>query len=224
MGSAGLCVGAYMVKQKMLFGVTFTSSFAADSFCKGLHEYCPGVTGVDRPPPPDPTKARVLSRTAKLNGEYNYNQVAFLRRSFSQMAEYRELLRTRPLRQDLDALRRNVAFWLVPSSRYTEHVLVDRLPWRGIYDRVFSGTPLVGLLAIAAVGWIVRPDRSPLRTGLALALPVGYVFAVSVLFEGGENMRYKFFLEPTLYVFLAAQAAALGPLVQRARRAGFRRD
>jgi hypothetical protein len=223
MGAVGLFVGAYMVKQRMLFGVTFTSSFAADSFCKGLHEYCPGVTGVDRPPLPDPAQARVLSRTAKLNGEYNYNQIAFLRRSFSQMVEYRELLRTRPLRQDLDALRRNVAFWLVPSSRYTEHVLVDRLPWRGMYDRAFSGVTLVALLAIAAIVWVVRPDRSPLRTGLALALPVGYVFAVSVLFEGGENMRYKFFLEPTLYVFLAAQAAALGPLVQRARRAGFRR-
>jgi small-conductance mechanosensitive channel len=64
MGAVGLFVGAYMVKQRMLFGVTFTSSFAADSFCKGLHEYCPGVTGVDRPPLPDPAQARVLSRTA----------------------------------------------------------------------------------------------------------------------------------------------------------------
>jgi hypothetical protein len=217
----GLVMGAYMAKQRVLFGITFTSSFAADNFCKGLHEYCPGVTAVARPALPDPTKARVLSRTAKLDGEYNYNQVAFLRRSFAQMAEYRQLLRTRSWRQNADALRRNVAFWLRPSSRYTEHVLVDRLPWRGAFDLMFSGARLVALLALAAAGWLSGPDRASRRTGLALALPVAYVFAVSVLFEGGENMRFKYFLEPALFVFLGAQAAAA---VQRVRRRALRRD
>jgi hypothetical protein len=217
----GLVMGAYVAKQRLLFGLTFTSSFAADNFCKGLHEYCPGVTETARPPLPDPTRARVLSRTAKLNGEYNYNQVAFLRRSFSQMAEYRRLLRTRTWRQNADALRRNVAFWLRPSSRYTEHVLVDRLPWRRAFDSVFSGATLVVLLAAAAAAWLVRAGRGQVRVGLALALPVAYVFAVSVLFEGGENMRFKFFLEPALFVFLAAQAAALAAALQR--RLGLRR-
>ncbi len=219
--AVGLVMGAYVTKQRLLFGVTFTSSFAADNFCKGLHEYCPGVTETARPPLPDPSRARVLSRTAKLNGEYNYNQVAFLRRSFAQMAEYRQLLRTRNWRQNAEALRRNVAFWLRPSSRYTEHVLVDRLPWRGAFDFVFSGAPLVALLVLAAAGFLARSDAASRRVGLALALPVGYVFAVSVLFEGGENMRFKFFLEPALYVFLAAQGAAA---LQRARRRGLRRD
>jgi hypothetical protein len=219
----GLVMGAYVAKQRVLFGLTFTSSFAADNFCKGLHEYCPGVTDTPRPPPPDPSRARVLSRTAKLNGEYNYNQVAFLRRSFAQMAEYRQLLRTRTWRDNADALRRNVAFWLRPSSRYTEHVLVDRLPWRRAFDRVFSGAPLVVLLGAAAAGWAVRArsDVASRRVGLALALPAAYVLAVSVLFEGGENMRFKFFLEPALFVFLAAQAAVLAAALQR--RLGLRR-
>ncbi|HET9315137.1 MAG TPA: hypothetical protein VFQ51_06080, partial [Vicinamibacteria bacterium] len=212
----GLVMGAYVAKQRLLFGLTFTSSFAADNFCKGLHEYCPGVTDTPRPPMPDPARARVLSRTAKLDGEYNYNQVAFLRRSFSQMAEYRQLLRTRTWRQNADALRRNVAFWLRPSSRYTEHVLVDRLPWRRGFDFVLSGPMLVILLAAGAASWVVQ-GRDRLRVGLALALPVAYVFAVSVLFEGGENMRFKFFLEPALFVFLAARARALQ------RRLGLRR-
>jgi hypothetical protein len=223
-GLVGLVMGAYVAKQYLLFGITFTSSFAADNFCKGLHEYCPGVTGVARPPLPEPTRARVLSRTAKLNGEYNYNQVAFLRRSFAQMEEYRQLLRTRSASQNLDAVRRNVAFWLRPSSRYTDHVLVDRLPWRAAFDRLFSGAPLLVLLALAGAGWLLRPDREDLRTGLALALPVGYVFVVSVLFEGGENMRFKFFLEPALFVFLAAQLRAGAAAAQRARRAALRRD
>ena len=102
-------------------------------------------------------------------------------------------------------------------------MLVDRLPWRGAFDAVFSGGVLVALLALATIAWLARGDRPRLRIGLALALPAGYVLAVSVLFEGGENMRFKFFLEPALFVFLAAQAATLPAALQRVRRLGFRR-
>ena len=96
------------------------------------------------------------------------------------------------------------------------HVLVDRLPWRGLYDALFGGPGLVALLALSALAWVRRRGREAWRVGLALALPVGYVFAVTVLFEGGENMRYKFFVEPVLFVFVAAEAAAAA---QRLRRA-----
>jgi hypothetical protein len=225
--TVGLVMGAYVVKQRLLFGITFTSSFAARNFCQGLHEYCPGVTDTPRPPLPASSRARVLSRTAKLNGEYNYNQVAFLRRSFAQMAEYRQLLRTRTSRQIAEAIRMNIGFWLRPSSRYSKHVLVDLLPWRGAFDLVFSGARLVALLLLGAAIWLARTGRGEVpppsrRVGLALALPVAYVFAVSVLFEAGENMRFKFFLEPAIFVFLAAQAAAVPALLQRVRR-GLRR-
>jgi hypothetical protein len=214
--AAGLVMGAYLAKQRALFGVAFTSSFAADSFCKGLHEYCLGTTPVPLPGLPPPEAARVLSRVAKSDGEYNYNQLAFLRRSFSQMEEYRALLRTRTLAQNLDALRRNLAFWLRPSSSYTAHVLVDRMPWRGVYDALFGGPGLAIVLLLSSVSWLARCGREHWRVGAALALPVGYVFAVTVLFEGGENMRYKFFVEPVLFVFVAAEAAAA---LQRLRRA-----
>jgi PA14 domain-containing protein len=214
--AAGLVMGAYLAKQRALFGVAFTSSFAADSFCKGLHEYCLGTTPVPLPELPPPEAAHVLSRVAKSDGEYNYNQLAFLRRSFAQMAEYRALLRRRTLAQNLDALRRNLAFWLRPSSSYTAHLLVDRLPWRGAYDALFGGPGLVVLLGLAGASWTLRCGRERWRVGLSLALPVAYVFTVTVLFEGGENMRYKFFVEPVLFVFLAAEAAAAG---QRLRRA-----
>jgi hypothetical protein len=48
--------------------------------------------------------------------------------------------------------------------------------------------------------------------GLGLALPVLFVFAASVMFERGENMRFKFFVEPVLYVFIVSQ---LGTLARR---------
>ena len=44
------------------------------------------------------------------------------------------------------------------------------------------------------------------RAALAVLLPVAYLFAVSVTAEHGENMRFKFFLEPALFVWWAASA------------------
>jgi hypothetical protein len=38
------------------------------------------------------------------------------------------------------------------------------------------------------------------------------------VFEKGENMRFKFFLEPTLLLFLGVQLHGLGALMQRLAR------
>ncbi len=42
-----------------------------------------------------------------------------------------------------------------------------------------------------------------------MLLPAAALLALSVGFEMGENMRYKFFLEPMLYVFLLSQLRAV---------------
>jgi hypothetical protein len=82
---------------------------------------------------------------------------------------------------------------------------VDRLPWREAYDQVFSGDLLPWAVIVAASLAFARTWRR-WRVALAVALPVVYVFLVSVMAERGENMRFKFFLEPTFYVLVASQA------------------
>jgi hypothetical protein len=207
LGVVALVMAVYLGKQYWLFGVTLTSTFAGDSFCKGIAAYCQGTTPVALPELPSPQRARVLSRTAKIGGDYNYNQIAFLRRSFSQMVEYRALLRRQPLRTTLVTWGGNLGLYLRPSSRYSTHTIVDSLPWREPYDAVLSGWALA--LLVAGGGLLALLQNGPRRT-LALSLPVLYVFAVTVIFEGGENMRYKFFVEPTICVFLIAQAYRAG--------------
>ncbi len=64
---------AFLAKQYILFGLTTTSSFGPDGFCKGLSEYCQGTARVDLPKTTDRFNAFVLRRAEKLNGEYNYN-------------------------------------------------------------------------------------------------------------------------------------------------------
>jgi len=202
-----LVMGLFLVKQYSLFGLTVTSSFGPDSFCKGLMEYCDGRTPVPVPELPDPRSASVLRRTKKIGGPYNYNQLAFLRRSFSQMEEYKALLRRKTLSQLLAVALHNARLYMRPTSRHSPHVIVDRLPWRQPYESVLSGLPLALLLVTGAVAWLrnAGANATSLARGLGFALPAAYVAAVSILFESGENMRYRFFLEPVCFVFLVVQ-------------------
>jgi hypothetical protein len=200
----GLVMALYLGKQRYLFGITMTSSFAADSFCKGLMVFCQGNTPVAIPPLTDRENARVLRHTTKLNGEYNWNQIAFLKRSFSQMVEYKQILFQQSIWKTLGIFASNLEIYFQPSTRHSRHVIADRLPWRWLYDRLLGGVVLGGLLAAAALSWLLANGAAALPRGVGLALPGAYIALVSVVFERGENMRYKFFIEPVLYVLLAA--------------------
>jgi len=206
----------FLAKQYVLFGLTTTSSFGPDSFCKGLSEYCHGNTKVDLPKTTDRFNAFVLRRAEKLNGEYNYNQEAFLMRSFSQMEEYKALLRRLTPARVGQILKMNLDFYLRPTTRHSSHVIVDRLFWRRPFEFLLSGWSFVILLVLSVAAWFSRcrrlesPERArALRYGLGLALPALYVAAVTIVFESGENMRYRFFLEPTLFVFFWLSLASL---------------
>jgi hypothetical protein len=214
-----LVVVLFMAKQYALFGLTITSSFGPDSFCKGLSAFCQGTTPVPLPELPSPMAASALRRIEKPNGEYNWNQLAFLRRSFSQMQEYKALLRETSPGTLVGLVAHTLGFWLQPSSRHSPHVLVDALPWREPFDFVMSGVPLVLLLLASAgvVAWRDGPSVAAARRALGLALPCLYVFSVSVIFESGENMRYKFFVEPTLWVLFFTQGAAVARLLRERR-------
>jgi hypothetical protein len=212
LGTVALVMALFLAKQYALFGVTLTSTFGPDSFCKGLSAYCPGTAPVVLPralPPPE--SASALRRIQKLNGEYNYNQLAFLRRSFSQMVEYRALLRSLAAAELSRLLAHNTRIWLRPSSRHSPHVLAGALPWREPFDLLMSGPRLAALLAAGVLLWMRRTGRDlrALLAGLGLALPVLYFAATSIVFESGENMRYKFFVEPVLALFLVSEAAAV---------------
>jgi PA14 domain-containing protein len=223
-GVAALVMAAYIGKQYALFGLTFTSSFAADSFCKGLGRHCHVEDTVvpDVPGLPPASAASVLSRPEKLGGYYNYNQLPALRDDFAQMAEYKRLLREMPASEILEVWGRSLRIYFLPSSDYDRNAVLERLPWRRAYDRVASGAPLVVLLAAAAAMSLAR--AGPRRNArLGLALPGLYVFAVTVIFEQGENNRYKFFLEPVLFVWIAAQGHALARAL-RARMAAPARE
>jgi hypothetical protein len=218
--SCGAVVGGFMVKQHLLFRSTWTSSFAGSSCLQALGE-TPEMgfsSVVETPlgpllsPLPWAELPRALTRETKIGGAHNYNHLADLANERALARRCRERLASQPLSRTLGAWATNGSIFLQPSSRYvTPHVIADRLPWRAAYDWVFSGARLVVLLAAAVLLWLRRRAWPDIVRGMGLALPVLFVTAACVVFERDENMRYKFFVEPVLYVFLVAQAATVAP-------------
>jgi hypothetical protein len=217
--ASGLFVSLYVVRQYAVFGLTTSSSFAGDSGCKSIRAPCEPQYSASRPGMPDPSAARVLNRTRKRIGTPNFNHIQGLLGSFRMMQQYREHLLRQPIRRTLGAYLENLEVFLQPSSSYARHSLVDRLPWRGVHDRLFSGWVLLLLLAALGVYWLW--PRGTRLERLALALPCLYVTGVSVIFEHREGMRYKTFIEPVLVVALAATAYGLAGAAHR--RLGRRR-
>ena len=227
--SCGVIVGVYMLKQALVLGTTSTSSFAGMSCVQALGEEPEiGLTSPTDTPlgplfprlfPAGPPPA--LTRDTKIGGAHNFNHLADLRNGRALEGRCRQRLLQEPLARTLRAWVENASMFLEPSSRYvTAHVIVDRLPWRGAYDWLFSGARLVVLLAAAVLVWIRGRTGPEILRGFGLALPLLFVSAASVMLDRGENMRFKFFVEPVLYVFLVAQAAALVGLSRRKRGAG----
>jgi hypothetical protein len=207
---AGMVIGLHVTKQYRLFGTTSTSTFAGYNGCRSIGADVSwdtrDFTGT-LPAFPPPGAARVLARDTKINGEYNFNQLRYLRISHALMARYLTTLRKQPLRRTLAAYRENLRLYLLPSSRYEESPLVASLPWRRLYEALTSGSAFVGLLLLSAAAWTaetLRRNGSTARA-LALAIPVAYAALGSVVFESGENMRFRFFVEPVLFLFVVSQ-------------------
>jgi hypothetical protein len=112
-----------------------------------------------------------------------------------------------PVRYLIANTMENLTIYFQPSSRYTtRHVIVDRLPWRDGYDRLFSAPFQPAFLLIAGIISLIEMyKRKNFAAGIAFLLPAFYIFSLCVLFEKGENNRYKFFLEPVFYVFIFSQ-------------------
>jgi hypothetical protein len=213
----GAVMGLYTLKQATLFGVTYTSSFAGLNCYHGLGDYLDRYPDVGEPLPP-PANVGVLTTPVKVLGVDNFNTMLYLKRHQTLLGTCLPRWLSKPIGETLFAYFANFVNYLKPSAQFTTpHVIADQLPWRGIYNTLFAGVPLLIMLLLAVIWWLRHDGRGQVRQGIALLLPAAAILALSVGFEMGENMRYKFFLEPVLYVFLLAQLHSLWQALRRAR-------
>ena len=198
----GLTVGLYSIKQATLFGTVSTSTLQGTNLTRSIGADCGPIAPAAAPGAR--LTAPVLTERRKLDGSENFNHVDRLSIERQLMGCFRRTLARRTPAALWASYRSNLDIFVEPSSTYSRNEIVDRLPWRRRVDWLFSGRRLTWL-AIGASLLSIWQSRRRLRWVLALLLPVAYVLGVSILGERGENIRFKFFLEPTLYVLLVAQ-------------------
>lgn len=205
----------YLGKQYYKFGMLSTFGPAGLNLCRaiGASEYYNmkyywnyiHISGTQNSGEQEHSFPIVLVRKMKLTETPNFNHFSYIRLDQEIMDYCKERLYRTPLKQLIASFLNNASIYLRPSSQYTSHVIVDHIPWRRFYDRIFSFPVLTILLMFAGLSWIARTRGRDVPTGLALALPAVYICLASVLGEKGENMRLKFLLEPVLFVFIASQ-------------------
>lgn len=207
----GGVVFLYTGKQYYKFGIFSTSSFTGLNLTRSVgikitpNDYYYYLNNSNLPKQ-ESVLPSVLTRKYKINGSRNFNHINYLKFNQYLIDQYKMHLSEVDALQLMKSYLQNTKIYFKPSSRYKKHDIVDRIPWRSFYDRIFSFPILNALILFYGILWLVRAVKHrDIIASLGFIMPGLYIFLVTVMFEKGENMRFKFFLEPALFVFLFSQ-------------------
>jgi len=214
----GGVIGLYIGKQYYQFGLNSTSSFSGLNLTNSVgiktSDYLRYLDSNGNLSSQESALPNVLTRVKKIDGATNLNHIRYLELNQHLVDVYKEYIFATPVLHLIKSYLQNLWIYFKPSSRYTNHVIVDRIPWRFLYDRIFSFPILNALILLSGILWLARvAKRKDYIVSIGLTLPGLYIFLITVLFEKGENMRFKFFLEPVIFVFLVSQLYAAGQQV-----------
>ena len=217
------------VKQYVMYGTTDTSSVS------GLHRV--GMIWVNPHTVPEPEfPDDVLGNAERFQSKYNNTD--YIRDNYRLTQGSYDAWIHNPIGSGTAFLRSltiTVPEALRPSSQYTDNAIVTELPWRGVYDWVFSGWRYLLLLAgSVAVVWFTRGTRGMGRLARRYGWFIGFyaliaapVFWSNRFLPGAEELgpiwtdaiRLKMFIEVPL-VALVAYAVWLVPGLLRRRSIG----
>ncbi|NIS82370.1 MAG: hypothetical protein GTO14_19670 [Anaerolineales bacterium] len=211
--------GLYLGKQQYKFGLSVSSSFAGLNLTRSvgisdeMQHYYGYLDGLSDERTLDNLPS-VLTRKRKITGATNFNHVRYLELNRLLIHEFVEYVLTVPKGLLAKSYLQNFKIYFQPSSEYGIHAIVDRIPWRSFYDRIFSSPVLyIFIILVGITALISAVTQNEVAKSIGMVLPGLYVFIVSVLFEKGGNMRFKFFIEPVFFVLLIAQFHAVGQRV-----------
>jgi len=201
----------YMGKQYYQFGILSTSSFTGLNLTKSigienLPNYLRYLDDDSNLVSIKSALPSVLKRKKKIDGTTNLNHISYLKHNQHLIDKYKKYIFITPLSKSFISYLHNLWKYFKPSSGYTKHVIVDRISWRSFYDRIFSFPIFNVLLLLSGILWLMKVDiKKDYMKRIGIILPGLYIFLITVLFEKGDNMRFKFFLEPVLFIFLVSQ-------------------
>lgn len=217
------------VKQQVLYGTTDTSSFS------GIHRV--GMIGIDPHTVPEPEfPDHILGNAERFQSKYNNTD--FIRDNYRLTQGSYDAWLGDPVGTAAGALRSltiTVPEALRQSSAYVDNLLVAEIPWKGVYDWVFSGWRYLLILA-GAIGilWWSRGTRGMGGVARRYGWFLGFyaLIAAPVLWSNrfipGEEqlgpvwtdaVRLKMFLEVPMVVLVAYSLWLLPGLIRaRAQR------
>lgn len=217
----------FLMKQFILFGLTTTSSFTGYNLCRSINvcEISPAISEANSMRPSnESTEPKVLSENKKLTGSENFNTRNHLILNAGYLKQYREKIANIPFTKLMNIYYQNLMIYLQPSSNYNDsNKLLNNLPskWKSAYELIFSFPYLIILLFFSILIWAFRTDTKKFKD-LIISMPIFLIFITSILFESGENMRFKFFIEPIIYIFICSQLYFIGHksfnFIKQARR------
>jgi hypothetical protein len=212
------------VKQQVLYGTTDTSSYS------GFHRV--GMIGLNPHTVPEPEfPDHILGNAERFQSKYNNTD--FIRDNYRLTQGSYDAWLGDPIGSAagaLNSLTITVPEALRPSSEYVDNLLVAELPWKAVYDWIFSGWRYLAILAGAlAVLWAARGGRGlrdlARRYGWFIvfyALVAAPVLWSNRFIPGQESsgpiwtdaVRQKMFLEVPLVVLVAYAAWQVPSLVR----------
>jgi hypothetical protein len=209
---ACLIVFLFLTKQFLLFGISSTSSFSGLNLCQSIAA-CKSHYIPEQVFEAESDLPKVLTRDKKLTDAHNFNHLVDLQLNQAYLQDYKEKLGNETISNLFSIYWKNISIYFQPSSNYagTNQLLVY-LPerWRIYYEKIFSAPIFPALLIFCTLFWLKNHHQVQRRKAIGVCLPIMAIFAISVLFESGENMRFKFFIEPVLFIFIASQIYLAG--------------
>jgi hypothetical protein len=212
---SSLIVFLFLAKQYFLFGITSTSSFSGLNLCQSIAA-CKSHYIPEQFFEGDSHLPKVITRDKKLTDTHNFNHLVDLQLNQAYLQDYKEKLSNEKISDLLPIYWKNISIYFQPSSNYAgTNKLLVYLPerWRIYYEKIFSAPIFPALLILCALFWIKNHNQEQRKKVIGVCLPIMAIFAISVLFESGENMRFKFFIEPVLFIFIASQIYLAGQVL-----------
>ena len=106
------------------------------------------------------------------------------------------------------SVHRNWPDYWTETFGFDTNVLVDRIPWKIFYYRIASRYQFLFFPALVITLILIWKKKKHYRRWIGVSTVPAYVLGISLLgnrFNWYEGQRLKFFLEPTLFVFLVVQ-------------------
>ncbi|MBU3623631.1 hypothetical protein [Polynucleobacter sp. AP-Latsch-80-C2] len=200
-------ISLFLFKQYYLFGITSTSSFTGMNLCRSLavcQQHVIDEKTIEHSNP----KVSVLINKTKSNNSENFNNSVHLELNKLYINDYVFKLKHMSFQDFISMYKTNLLLYMEPSSNYfSSNQILNSIPirWKSYSEKLMSAPVLPIVLIFFSMHYFLRTPSKSLIKDIGFSFPIFIIAVISIVFESGENMRFKFFIEPLIYLFISSQ-------------------